>query len=215
MRYIVCLASAAATFLGPASAHGQQDWRHRREQECRKASLIVEKGRPEKKEAWAWELLPSCGADGARTFALVLRNSRSATDTLLLEQVIGRLDGWQDASLAAAASEIAGDESASVEARVYAVKFLLGTLRPGAMYTYGRLAAGLQVMKDEAGDLEFTSQCSASGFATHRNREGGTPLPGDHVPTVWSLLTGLAKDERVPPAVRNAAECVHASVAAP
>lgn len=130
--------------------------------------------------------LVSCGSVASEYAASVISETRSLVDTTLLRTELSSFGEIRDASVFAAALEVAGDRAASVPARMYALRTLL-VLSTGSC---GRC------WPDDSG---------------HDDRHvwrGGTPLPSDAGSQSRVLARRIANDASEPERLRTVAGCV-------
>ncbi|HEX5437304.1 MAG TPA: hypothetical protein VFW98_09090 [Gemmatimonadaceae bacterium] len=119
----------------PAAAQVQQEtYRHR----CESGAAIVVHLNPDPTGARVARNHQTCLQEAA---ALVVDMQAHAHDTDLatLKAFWREADQWRDATIMAAALQLASDPSASSQARVFAVRHLLTLLHPHALYSYARL----------------------------------------------------------------------------
>jgi hypothetical protein len=98
----------------------------------------------------------------------------------------------------AAAIEVAGDRSATPQARVYALRVLVWALNPGGWISYADLAGTGQSDR---------RVCLRYGTPFHTQIVSGEPLPGDYVERVHRLAASILDDASEPVTVRSAAFC--------
>jgi hypothetical protein len=186
-----------AAWIVPLSVSAQSTLdaaRHR--DECRLAVQIVTTGQPEAKPMWAFSKIRLCGAAAGQTIAGTLARLRHATDTARMDRYFALTREVYDGALFAAAFAIAGDRSASVPARIFALRSLIWSGNPGRLLSY----------TDLAGDVRGTTHC-AGGFTTHVRLSAGTPLPKGYDEQVRILAASIAQDSTAPIEVRRAARC--------
>ena len=113
-----------------AAAQEQQSAPARKAEACRQAIEIVTAGAalPERREALAY--LPRCGAEGGRAMAQELRRLSATSDSATLLKSYYQIARIVDASVLAAALELAEDESATSESRIIAFKVLISFKNP-------------------------------------------------------------------------------------
>ena len=173
---------------------------------CDKAADIIEKGDPKHKEVQALRDLLQCGSGGATTTARALADSRTEQDRMALGDFYAVANQWRDADVMNAAVQVARDATATVPARVFAIRHLLWLLTPGAEFNYEALVAGTIVVRSVDGE-RHTLPCR-HGFSSDNSTVTGTLLPTDFVAQLTSVLNALFADTSVPVPVRNAAECI-------
>jgi hypothetical protein len=175
------------------------------ERDCDKAAKIIEKGHPEKKEEWAYNYITRCGAEGARAVSAGMLTLRQQRDTSVLDAFMWQADNWRDATVMEAATQVATDVGASPEARVFAVRHLIGLLRPQIKFTYGHLTASSDSTQAN-GVVVYEMGCRAA-LGSEGADVSATALPTDYVARIRSTLRGLRSDPATPTPVRNAAAC--------
>ncbi len=199
---LVGLSIALAMSAGAQSTPEAESRAH-----CANASRIVSSGRPAHKETDALNTLAGCGKLGARTIATTLIATRTEHDLGVLERFHSYVIVWRDAELMGAAIELAKDPGATVESRVFAIRDLLWTVRPGHMFEYNRLVAGI-VRKATNDGIIITPSCRISSLSSDNGGLVGTPLPADYATRIEVVLNQLNADSTTPVQVRNAAECL-------
>lgn len=188
-----CIAIAAMSVLGAPRAAAQAD---KHVHDCKKAIPIVQRGKPENKDDWAWSVVPSCGAEGGIAARDAWLRARTETDTARLADLYARLWSFRDAALFGAARAIATDPSASAPSRVYS-SMLLVTL--------------LFDLKDP--DYTFFTTVGTYGVCRvgtvyDRSIANGSPLPSDAREQVRSVGRQLQADPGAPAIVQSAGRCV-------
>lgn len=164
--------------------------------DCRLASQIVSRGTPDQHRDWALSTIRHCGADGATALVQALRSLRSTRDTSILDQYFGPTRVLRDRKLLDFSTELATDERAAPEARVFAIRTLIWFLNPGLFFGYSELA----------GDEQGRTNCAGS-FTTHVHLSKGDPLPVNYADQVNVIGRTLSIDRTVPVEVRRAAGC--------
>ena len=188
---VTLLAATGATWCNA------QDRRSPRadEQACRNAARIVETGRPAKKEALARDIIRECGgAIAGNAAASATVSLRLERDTSLLVEAMAPFWGLQDTAFYRATSEVVHDRSASSEARVMAVRSLIGILHQGSYaVSYSSLAS-------EGEDCTLSQHIGI--LPPH-----GTGLAAGAESRVGQLLTAILGNAGEPAKVRSAAAC--------
>jgi len=166
------------------------------EHNCRRATQIVAKGKPEKKEEWAWAMVLGCGADGGLAARDAWMKLRTVTDTSDLEELYGRVWSFRDAALFEAARRSLGDPSATAQSRVYSAMMLVSQLfdNMGPSYTDFISAGPNKVCR--------VSSVYDRGITT------GAALPADARQRVRAAALGVLSSASVPTIVQNAARCI-------
>lgn len=135
-----------ATLLGAGAVHSQANSdsvKHRNE--CRFARQVVVTGHPAPHLRWALGYLSLCGAgEHGAAVAQAVRRLRTETDTSVLWPYWSVSRYLLDRQLFEAAEEIAADQSASTQARVFAISALISAVRPGFVSDYGQLVGGFR-----------------------------------------------------------------------
>ena len=163
---------------------------------CARAARIVEKGRPDKKEAWAWSMILGCGSDGSTAAKSAWMAQRTLSDTTQLAATFGDLWSFRDSALFGAAERVAVDPSATRQSRVYSVMMLLVLLFDDAYPEYGNFST-----------KEPKDVCRV-GQVFDRVITEGAPLAPDARQRARALARALAADPSAPPEVRSAGSCL-------
>lgn len=198
-RHIVLLLLLSAGFpRGLHAQNEQSDSVHLRNR-CRLAAQTIATTHPAPHSGWAIEFIQNC-REGGRVLANAFREARVSRDTVLLDALTRPAIRLRDGELFSAALEIAGDEGASPEARVYAVRTLMWAMYPGGAIQYAELA-----------DLDPSHQrsCFGAGPSTHTIvTPGETPMPADYISRAKTLARRISADPSEPRPVRRAAVCL-------
>jgi hypothetical protein len=152
-------------------------------------------------------VLASAQSDGLPV-AAEMRFHRASSDTLLLDSITSPAALIRDNAIFQAALEIAGDHSASAEARVFSFRALIQQLRPGWIIRYG----------DLANSAVRNQGCLGLGVPDHGPATLlGAALPANAVQQVATRSREIGTSQAEPLAVRGAASCATAynSIAAP
>ena len=166
--------------------------------DCRLAEQVVRTGHPAPKREWAlWEIRRHCGASGGRALADAIREHRTSRDTAWLGELTSPAIQLRDGAVFAVSAQIARDRSASPEARVFAIRTLIWSLRPGYGITYD----------DLAGAGEGSGGCYSHGPELHFQPTDGAPLPAGHASEVQAVAEQILLDAAEPAPVRSAARC--------
>jgi hypothetical protein len=136
-------------------------------------------------------------AEEGAAVAAALRAHRASNDTLLLDSISRPAIALRDGQIFEAPIEIAGGGSASVEARVFALRTLITIRYPGMLPEYG----------DLTGTPERPGTCSGPGPATHWTFRRGVPVPANFNERIAELTTRLIENDSTPFPVRRAAGC--------
>lgn len=189
-----CVAVLTALSLANAPHATAQADRH--QHDCKKAVHIVERGKPEKKDDWAWSTVLGCGAEGGVAARGAWLQARSETDTAQLEALYSRLWSFRDAALFDAARSLATDASASAQSRVYSSMLLIGLLLDNKDPQYGFFTT-----------VGTYGVCRV-GSVYDRSIADGTPLPSDARELVRSVGRQLQAETSAPAIVQSAGRCV-------
>lgn len=178
--------------------------RHRNN--CRLAEQALASGHPAPHVDWASQYIVTCGpAKRGAAIAAAVRRLREATDTVALESIWRHSRFLVDRELFEASMEIAADNSASVQARVFAFLGLLHTTRRGRTANYTNLTGGF----DEWGMVR--GGCARTVVSGHDHRAEGAPLPPDFEERVRLLSERVRNTPTEPLDVRTAATCTYRS----
>jgi hypothetical protein len=168
---------------------------------CVRYERTLAHGGPEPELRKALRRVPGCGGDawGRSVAGAVSRLRRSANVAEL--DPFWRVSVWlRDARILSASLEIAGDNTASVPARVYALRSLLMLGRPDLWPEYTEMAAPV-VGTRRPGGCHF-------GRRTGEFPYQGAALPPDTRSRIVAVANALQRDASEPPDVRAAARCV-------
>lgn len=205
-RLVFLLLVTACAHRRVVSANPYADARH----DCRSATTLLERGQPTPRMAPPLWRVRACPARAGQFLADLLRKSRATVDTAQLERNTWLTQYVHDANLLAAGLDVAGDRTASQEARWAALRVLLWSKAPAHPIS-------LQAMLEEP---ECDPRRCRSTYTGHFFSSG--PFPGDttnwpvfgmvmpagYVARIDSVSRLLADDPGTPPAVRRAAEMV-------
>ena len=190
--------------LAPAHAHGQENPDVvKRRNNCRLAAQVIATGRPAPHTEWAWRYIGFCEPEHrVNVYLRAMQQARTSTDIPFIRRALLPLTAFRDRMLFEQVLSIAGDEDASVPARVVAFMALASILDPSISPTYEGFAGGL----DEYGvPLGGCSRRLAhpAGFA-----QGPTALPSDYRDIIAAVARRVARDTSETADVRSAATCV-------
>lgn len=160
---------------------------------CRLAAQVLETGYPSPRYEWALEQAWRC-PEAAPGLAAEMKRWRTTRDTTLLNALTQPTIELRDGRIFETAMEIAGDEQATTEARIFAIRTLIYAMRPGGGISYRNLA--------ERGEY-----CYGFNPSQHQIITRGTALTGDYVQRVNALGLRLAGDSSEPDAIRHAGMC--------
>lgn len=206
LKTLVVTAVIAQCIGGALLAQGVSD------ADCEKAAAIVSKGHVPTADKAAFGRLSHCGASGGRAIAAAVGQMATETDISVLKDFMWHVDEWRDESVFRAITELATNDAATTQARVFAVRHLLMLLRPSHVYTYAALTT-TKVDTTVVGDVKTWQPVACVAQITGERRGSysqGVPLPTDVEPRIRSTLASLAQSAAVPGPVRNAARCAAA-----
>lgn len=194
--------SLALTLALPGCAHAQRgsevsDSAHARNR-CRLAVQVVETGRPEPHQTWAYEYVRNCGSEGASATAQAILAAAPNADRGYWELVTTPAFYVQDRGIVESALRVAQEPAASTIARVYSMKVLIQALSPGTTLSYDDLTRGPGAQR----------VCFGTGPGSHHQTRVITPLPSGIRERIAGLMTAISRAPEQDPAVRQAATCV-------
>jgi hypothetical protein len=178
----------------PAVLQAQEDStaiQHR--SNCNRAEQIIASGHPAPEEEWALGVVWNCAGAGP-TLAAALSVAKASSDTAYLNALTAPFIQLRDGTVFTAALALADDNSASVPARVAAIRTLIYAVRPGGYVDPA-------VLPQDGPRTCFGSP------SPHSSRIEGSPLPANHVALVRALATRLRTDSAAPREIRQAATC--------
>jgi hypothetical protein len=164
--------------------------------DCKRAEQIVAKGKPEKKDEWAWGTVVGCGAEGGIAAHDAWIQARTVTDTSQLHALYRRLWNIRDSALFDAAQHIFVDQSASPQSRVYSAMLLLVQLFDHKSPVYADFVS-----------TTTYSVCQVNGVYG-RTIYTGTPLLANAAQLVRSAAQGVLASSGASAIVQSAARCV-------
>lgn len=186
-----------ATFLLlliiPACATAQEtpDSVHHRN-DCRLAAQVLSMGHPAPGYSWALDVAWRC-PEAAPALATEMMRSAAVHDTSFLNRLTQPTIELRDGRIMQVALAIAADRSASSEARIFAIRTLIYSMRPGGGIDYD--------------DLATHDYCYGYGPSLHQIITNGVPLPQNYVQQINILGLRLAADEHEPAVIRHAGAC--------
>jgi hypothetical protein len=194
---------SAAVFLVVASSVSAQS-----SKDCGTAAKIVSSGHLNATQSWAYLTLSYCGAVGANAFATGLPKYATVSDLAQLSDYMSHVDNWRDASILAAATQLAKNANATVQSRVFAIRHLILLLQP----IYGISYAALVSARDSATAPDgskswFGGGCPAGVASEPRGTVAGAALPVGWEAQIRTTLSTLANSAAAPKPVRTAASC--------
>lgn len=169
---------------------------------CRLAAQVITTGHPAPRAQWAWTHMELCApSERAAVYVEALSQIRRSTDVEQIKRAMVPVVWFRDGQLFRAALALAGDETASVPARVVAFMALARIRDPQASPAYERFTGGVEINGIPVG------RCSARTGHPIEPVQGHTPLPADYLEQIDSLATVVARDRSQPLDVRTAAAC--------
>lgn len=195
-------ALAGSTSRDAAAQANPDSVKHRNN--CRLASQVVAKGAPDPKRTWAFGYIRECDDPESKAAALaVLGQLRTSTDTSAIHYATAILVRVRDGDIFAATLSIAGDKTASVPMRVFALMALSRLQDDFAAPDYGLF------IRDRLGPLNsHIGSCAAQGVHAVPYRSGTTPMPADYRQQIVTIARRVRDDPAEPMHVRSAAACV-------
>lgn len=204
MRALIRYALAGVMLsVGNASAQADPDSvQHRND--CRLAEQVIGTGNPRPHRAWAGTVIQTCGAETfTRATATGLQRLRTSSDTTSLRDVWGRALLYVNSQrVFDLGLEIAGDPSASAEARVFALMGVLRMLRPDEAIDVPTLTR-----TDRTGKHYRYSWCSDGRTAGIRQKVVGSPVDANARSRLREVGRSIVTDATNPAMVRAAAYC--------
>jgi hypothetical protein len=185
---LALLPACALAQADPESVHARNA--------CRLAVQIVETGHPAPHSQWAFDYVVNCGRAGGDALANAIHRTRRVTDTVELAAVTRSLRTFRDGAVFNAALDVAGDRSATVQARVIAFRTLLVMMSPGRSLSYGQMTS-----------LEENGTCLGRPRGFHDEVKEGAPLPPRHAELLRVAASRVIEDASVPAELRQAARC--------
>lgn len=178
-------ASMGAQSAMPDSVHLRND--------CRLAEQVIATGNPAPRKQWALKVVWGC-SDAGPAIATAFAAARGSTDTAYLNALTAPMTQLRDGQVFRTALDVAQDRGASTEARIFGMRVLILTLRPGYDVEYPRL-------------LNNNGLCFSPPGEDWRVTEG-TPLPPGADQMVRALGTRLVHDPSEIATVQRAALCL-------
>ena len=193
----------AVSALGVHSTAGGQE-RSDLTARCHAAAQAVGRGNAADSMAAGVLTLYGCERSGAH-MAAAFRTYRDEPSLAAVDRFTHQLNAWRDADVLQAAITVAEDASATVPARVFAVRHLLILLQPYIRYSYESLVAGPGPTANPDGTVTLRARCAVA-VASHRADRTSTPPPPDYVMRIRAVLRAIATGNG-PQEVRMAAAC--------
>jgi hypothetical protein len=191
LALIVATAQAAGAQVDPDSIH------HRNE--CRQAAQVVRTGEPRARITRSLLELRDCGAEGGQVLAAAFKAHQAVATRAELDELTRPASYLRDAALFEAGMEVAADESARPDARVFAFRIVLAAVMPGLLPTYEELSGG---------GAENMS-CFGARFGLEGGLSVGAPLPPDAAARAYDLSVRTLRDAGTPAPVKQAAICAY------
>lgn len=198
-----CFLLAVAT---PCFSNAQGD-RSSDNKACERAARIVSKGHPAKKEMGALDQLVLCGKLGADALVAGMPQYSTDTDTLVLESFFSTVDNWRDGAVMNAALGLAGNPGASVQARVFAVRYLVVLVDRNVTFRYGDISATPAVTTSPDDSMRVYARPCRAAHGDHVPDYSATPLPPNYVDVIRTAMASIASAATSPAPLRNAAAC--------
>jgi hypothetical protein len=155
----------------------------------------------------AYLTLGGCGQVGANAFATGLAKLAAVTDTARLDDFMSAADNWGDASVYNAAKSLAVNSGATPQARVFAIRHLIGLVQRHTRFDYGGLVVGADTTTLADGTRRFSDGCEAGYVSERAGSIVATPLPPHVEDEIRTTLASLAGAQSAPKQVRAAAAC--------
>jgi hypothetical protein len=182
---LVLVAACAVAQTNPDSVKHRDD--------CRLAAQVLSHGRPAPRYEWALQMAWRC-PEAASALGEEMEKMATVRDTAVLNALTQPTIQLRDGRLFDTALRVASDKHASTEARIFAIRTLIYTMRPGGGIDYRDLA-------------ERDRSCYGFGPSQHQTITQGAPVPTDYVARANAVGRQLAADTTEPDAVRHAGMC--------
>lgn len=173
--------------------------------DCDRAASVVARGRVDYSALYT---VAYCGPVGANALAAGIPKLANEADTAKLADFMTAADAWSDAAILAAATQLANNASAKVQARVFAVRHLITHLQPFHVFNYAGLAIGTDTTTLADGTQQWSTGCMGVMSSARWGAIPGSPLPANYEAQIRTTLAALAASQSAPAPVRNAARCV-------
>ncbi|HEX6049433.1 MAG TPA: hypothetical protein VFZ21_09190, partial [Gemmatimonadaceae bacterium] len=171
------------------------------------AAKIVASANVKPNQRHAYLTLGGCGAVGANAFATGIAKLASVTDTVRLDDFMSAADNWGDASVYNAAAHLANNTSATPQARVFAIRHLIGLVNRYTRFGYGGLVAAADTTLAD-GTRMVSTGCEGGFTSAPSGTIVATPLPSNAADQIRATLAGLVANQSAPKQVRAAAACL-------
>lgn len=176
--------------------------------DCDRAAKIIETGRPAEADKWVFNHSRRCGDRATKAFAAGIARYASETDVAVLEEFMTQADNWRDASIFNAMMQLATNNAATPQARVFAIRHLIVLLQPTDLYTYAGLTRKADTTTASGMTVWQPVGCYGQITSAPRGALRGAPLPANYESRIRSTLTSLANSSTTPEPVRYAAICL-------
>lgn len=163
---------------------------------CRQAVQVVRTEHPAPRTAWAYELIPRCGAEGGAALADAIRAHRTASDRFVLDRITQPTSEILDGRVFEAAYAVAADPGSTPEARIFSLRTLMYAAYPGAHSTYEEITMQAPTRGCFGGSPGFDFEV-----------QYGAAMPVDAHRRAYELGIRVFKNLREPEIVRKAAIC--------
>ena len=203
-RLVVALALLSA--IGPAPLAAQVGRVHHSDAECAEWSRALAAGGESARHALDYADLPGCPDVGPRALAAALRDARAETDTTYLLRLTAQAGNLGHPAILAAALQLAGDRSATTEARATAMLILAGELGYG-MDVAGRSGGEVLVVP-----LPDQKPCYLNARVAGLPPAAAAAQSADAPRRVAVVLDHLRTDASEPVLLRNLARCLRVTV---
>jgi hypothetical protein len=205
MTHLISRRAAAASVLA-AAIFITGDLSAQTAKECDAAARIVSSGSVNANQQSAYLTLGGCGTVGANAFATGIPKLATVSDTLKLDDYMNAADNWADAAVYNAASHLAVNSSATPQARVYAIRHLIGLVNKYTRFGYGGLVAAADTTLAD-GTRQITEGCESGFVSEPAGSIVATPLPSNVADEIRATLASLVASQSAPKQVRAAAAC--------
>jgi hypothetical protein len=172
-------------------AQQQQSAAAQHAEACQRASEIVDRGTVPSARPEALAYLPKCGARGGRALAQELKRWNATSDSTALLHAYYQIARLVDASVFAAAIEMAEDQRATAESRIIAFKLLVSYKNPAL------------TSLPFSGFLPGNSRTIA--VQDHFGTREGSPLPENWESSAHAVLDRVARNSQESETIRHAA----------
>lgn len=192
LRFTIAVLALAAL---PGVLHAQTDpdsVKHRND--CRLAAQVLATGHPAPHYSWALDQAWNC-PETAAGLADRLRSSGTLRDTAALNALTAPTLRLRDGRIYTAALGLVQDKSATPEARVFAARTLIYSMRPGGGIDYTALT----------GPNGF---CYGGGPSPHQSIAQGEPLPAGYVEQIHVVGRHLMRDTSEIGEIRHVGMCL-------